>query len=508
MKAWASFDHVLRAVGDIESEWAMFCSAIVAVASCGCKAAGAGRGGNPRNRWWTPEVRGAVKLKKEAYRSWLVCGSPEAADRYRVAKRVAAATAAEAKTRAWEEFGEAMEEDFRRWKEYFQELLNPTNTYPQGGTESDDQEVDHPISGAEVAEVVKQLPGGGAPGADEIRPGGSVLGLADRGGVPEGGDQRVCSNYRGITLLRIPGKVYARMLEKRIRLIVEPLIEEEQCGFRPGSGTTDQLFTLAEEHPGGVLWEYGVEGPLIRAVQSLYKKSRSLVRIAGFLLASSNRDLQQILGRFATECEAAGMRLSTSKSESMVLARKRMEREIDRRIGVASTAMRALNRSVVVKKELSRKAKLSIYRSIYVPVLTYGHQRWVMTERTRSRIQAAEMSFLRRVAGLSLRDRVRSFDIREGLGVEPLLLHLERSQLGWLGHLARMPSGRLPLEVFWTCPTGRRPRGQPRTRWRDYISRLAWERLGVPPEELMKLAGERAVWASLLRMLPPRPGSG
>ncbi|TWW64971.1 hypothetical protein D4764_22G0006180 [Takifugu flavidus] len=202
------------------------------------------------------------------------------------------------------------------------------------------------------------------------------------------------------------------------------------------------------------------------------------------------------------------MRISTSKSESMVLARKkvkcllrvgeevlpqveefkyleilftsegRMEREIDRRIGAASA------------KELSRKAKLSIYRSIYVPILTYGHQRWVMTERTRSRIQAAEMSFLRRVAGLSLRDRVRSSDMREELGVEPLLLHIERSQLGWLGHLARMPSGRFPLEVFRTWSTGRGPCGRPRTRWRDYISRLAWEQLGVPPEELMEVTGK------------------
>ncbi|TWW62408.1 hypothetical protein D4764_04G0010550 [Takifugu flavidus] len=130
------------------------------------------------------------------------------------------------------------------------------------------------------------------------------------------------------------------------------------------------------------------------------------------LLAPLNRDLQQMLGWFATECEAAGMRISNSKSESM--ARKkvecllrvgeevlpqveelkylrilftsegRMEREIDRRIGAASAVMRALNRSVVVKKELSQKAKLSIYRSIYVPILTYGHQRWVMTERTRT----------------------------------------------------------------------------------------------------------------------------
>ena len=122
----------------------------------------------------------------------------------------------------------------------------------------------------------------------------------------------------------------------------------------------------------------------------------------------------------------------------------RMEREIDRRIGAAAAVMRSLYRSVVVKRELSRKAKLSIYRSIYVPTLTYGHELWVMTERIRSRIQAAEMSFLRRVAGCSLRDRVRSSVTREELGVEPLLLHIERSQLRWLGHLYRMPPGRLP----------------------------------------------------------------
>ena len=52
----------------------------------------------------------------------------------------------------------------------------------------------------------------------------------------------------------------------------------------------------------------------------------------------------------------------------------RMEREIDGRIGAASAVLRALRRSVVVKKELSQKAKLCIYWSIYVPILTYGHE--------------------------------------------------------------------------------------------------------------------------------------
>jgi len=116
------------------------------------------------------------------------------------------------------------------------------------------------------------------------------------------------------------------------------------------------------------------------------------------------------------------------------------------------------------------------------------------------------MIFLRWVAGLNLTDRVRSSDIRRELGVEPLLLHIERSQLRWFMHLIRMSPGRLPLEGFRARPSGRRPRGRLRTRWRDYISRLAWERLRIPKDELESVAGEKEAWGALLSRLPPRPG--
>ncbi|KAI3360319.1 hypothetical protein L3Q82_014632 [Scortum barcoo] len=292
--------------------------------------------------------------------------------------------------------------------------------------------------------------------------------------------------------------------------------------------------------------------PLLRAVRSLYDRSRSLIRIAGsksdlfpvhvglrqgcplspvlfiifmdrisrrsqgpegvrfgnhrissllfaddvVLMASSGQDLQHVLERFAAECEAAGMRISTSKSEAMVLDRKRVacplqvggesclkwrsssisgscsrvrERSSVRLTGglvQRSAVMRKsmyADRTVVVKKELSRKAKLSIYsQSTFPPspmVMNFG-------------------------AAAPYR--------------------IERSQLRWLGHLFRMPPGRLPREVFQAYPTGRRPRGRPRTRWRNTMySRLAWERLGVPPEELEEVSGVREVWASLLRLLPP-----
>ena len=80
--------------------------------------------------------------------------------------------------------------------------------------------------------------------------------------------------------------------------------------------------------------------------------------------------------------------------------------------------MRQLHRSVVPKRELCSKAKLSIFRSVDVPILTYGYECWIMNEKVRSRVQIAEMRFLRRISGLISLDKVKSADIRESLNIE------------------------------------------------------------------------------------------
>ena len=49
--------------------------------------------------------------------------------------------------------------------------------------------------------------------------------------------------------------------------------------------------------------------------------------------------------------------------------------------------MRALHSSVVMKQELSKKAKLSIFKAVFVPILIYGHESWVMTEKMQSQVQ-------------------------------------------------------------------------------------------------------------------------
>ena len=59
------------------------------------------------------------------------------------------------------------------------------------------------------------------------------------------GDKCECSNSRGISLLRVIGKIYGRVLIKRVRGGTECAIGEEECGFRQGRGRMDQVFAEA-----------------------------------------------------------------------------------------------------------------------------------------------------------------------------------------------------------------------------------------------------------------------
>ena len=54
------------------------------------------------------------------------------------------------------------------------------------------------------------------------------------------GSQSVCNNnYRGIALLSIPGKVFAKSILNQIKPRTELLLRESQYGFWQGLGCAD-----------------------------------------------------------------------------------------------------------------------------------------------------------------------------------------------------------------------------------------------------------------------------
>ncbi|KAI3353923.1 hypothetical protein L3Q82_005124 [Scortum barcoo] len=186
-----SFSQIPREAGGIKSEWTMFSASIVdaAVRSCGRKVSGACRGGNPRTRWWTPEVRDAIRLKKESYQTMLACGTPDAVDMVPAGQaskpqpsdgpgdsgKPSGASEGGSSTPAntvYSAGGELLTVELLtstgdivgRWKKYFEDLLNPTDLPSNEEAEAGDSEVDSSITQAEVTEVVRKLLGGKAPG--------------------------------------------------------------------------------------------------------------------------------------------------------------------------------------------------------------------------------------------------------------------------------------------------------------------------------------------------------
>lgn len=65
------------------------------------------------------------------------------------------------------------------------------------------------------------------------------------------GDKRDPSNYRGISLISVIGKLFCSLVNTRLQTWVEAnsILSEEQGGFRPKRGCPDQLFILNEIIP-------------------------------------------------------------------------------------------------------------------------------------------------------------------------------------------------------------------------------------------------------------------
>ena len=53
-----------------------------------------------------------------------------------------------------------------------------------------------------------------------------------------------CNNYRGIVLLSVVGKVFAMVLNGRVKTVIEDSVMDERGGFRSGRGCTVQIFAV------------------------------------------------------------------------------------------------------------------------------------------------------------------------------------------------------------------------------------------------------------------------
>ncbi|KAK3573265.1 hypothetical protein QTP86_019235 [Hemibagrus guttatus] len=324
--------------------------------------------------WWNEEVQDSIQRKRLAKKKWDMDRTEENRQEYKELQRRVKREVSKAKQKAYEELYTRLdtregEKDLyrlarqrdrdgkdvqqvrvikdrdgrvltseesvqRRWKEYFEELMNEENEREKRveGVNSVEQKVDK-IRKDEVRKALKRMKSGKAVGPDDIPVEvWKCLGEAaveflanlfnrvlESERMPEEwrrsvlvpifknkGDVQSCSNYRGIKLMSHTMKVWERVVEARLRKVVD--ICEQQYGFMPRKSTTDAIFALRilmekyrdgqkELHcvfvdlekaydrvPREELWycmrKSGVAEKYVRVVQDMYERSRTVVRCA------------------------------------------------------------------------------------------------------------------------------------------------------------------------------------------------------------------------------------
>ena len=313
--------------------------------------------------WWNNQVEEAVREKGRCFKLWKAGGSRAA---YNAAKRTSNRVVHQAKSEAEKvalqkiDAGDvyrlakqmrrdnqdvmeekpvkndagllSLDEESKKeaWKEHYERLLNvefPWN--PEDLSEESPVEgPSEPITLEMITKAISKMAYGkaagasgivaevGEAGAEEVRD--LVENIISEGCIPTDwqesfivnlfkgkGDALNRGNYRGLKLIEQVMKVLERVVEGLIRQRVE--IDEMQCGFMSGRGTTDAIFIvrwLQEKHlaankslymafidlekafdhvPRDVMWwamrKLGIDEWLACLVLSMYKDVRSRVRV-------------------------------------------------------------------------------------------------------------------------------------------------------------------------------------------------------------------------------------
>lgn len=153
--------------------------------------------------------------------------------------------------------------------------------------------------------------------------------------------------------------------------------------------------------------------------------------------------------------------------------------EINRRILLANKCYYGLSKHLR-SQILSRKTKIQLYKTLIVPVLTYGSETWTMTQAEEQALLTFERKILRRIFGgvcenglWRRRYNYELYDIFKNYEGRDIITFIKVGRLRWAGHIIRSQENNPINKVFNIEPVGKRRQGRPKLRWKDGVDRDA-----------------------------------
>ena len=552
-----------------------------------------------------------------------------------------------------------------RWVEHYTNLYSKQNVVTTTALDAIEclpvmQELDTEPTVEELSNAIDRLASGKAPGSDGIPPDlikhcktTLLLPLHEvlcqcwkEGAVPQDmrdakivtlyknkGERSDCNNYRGISLLSIVGKVFARVILARLQKLAERVYPESQCGFRAERSTVDMIFSLRQlqekcreqqmplyiafidltkafdlvsrEGLFKILPKIGCPCKLQSLIESFHSNMQGIVQFNGntsepfnicsgvkqgcvlaptlfgilfalllkhafgtsregiylrtrsdgrlFNLARlkartkvhealirdmlfaddaavathTQHDLQLLMDHFSQACRDFGLTISLKKTNvlgqgtetppaitideykldvvdqftylgSTITNNLSLDMEIDKRIGKAATTLARLTARVWTNPKLTAKTKMAVYNACVVSTLLYGSETWTTYTRQERRLNTFHMRSLRRILGISWQDKVPNTEVLAQAGLPSMFTLLRQRRLRWLGHVHRMPDGRIPKDLLYgELASGKRPTGRPQLRYSDAVRR-DMKAVDIDTESWEILAANRSKWRETL----------
>ncbi|XP_063614375.1 uncharacterized protein LOC134787527 [Penaeus indicus] len=440
-------------------------------------------------------------------------------------------------------------------------------------------ELDELPSMEEVSKAIEQLKSGKAAGVDRIPPeiwkdGGPTLYNKlhellvccwEQSKLPRDlrdaviitlyknkGEKSDCSNYRGITLLSIVGKILARVLLNRlVPTIAEDHFPETQCGFRTNRGTTDMMFVLRQlqekcrKQNKGLymtfvdltkafdtvsrkgLWlimeRLGCPQKFLSMVIQLHDDQRGQVRLNSdlsepfpivngvkqgcvlaptlfsiffsMMLKQATEDLEDdeaVYIRYrldGTAVQLFGLEVSLKKTEVLHQPAPREEYRPPH-ITIGETELKAVHQFTYLgcTRQLTKGTKIS------VNTLLYGSESWVTYRHHLRLLECFHQRCLCTILNIHWSDYVTNVEVFEQAEISSIEAMLLKSQLCWAGHVSRMEEHRLPkIALYGELSTGHRDRGAPKKRYKDSLKKS----LGacqIDHRQWSTLAADRQAW--------------
>ncbi|KAL1279411.1 hypothetical protein QQF64_026084 [Cirrhinus molitorella] len=440
--------------------------------------------------WWNEEVQDSIQRKRLAKKKWDIDRTEENRQEYKELQRRVKREVSKAKQKAYEDLYTRLdtregEKDLyrlarqrdrdgkdvqqvrvikdrdgrvltseesvqRRWKEYFEELMNEENEREKRveGVNSVEQKVDK-IRKDEVRKALKRMKSGEAVGPDDIPV-----------------EVWKCLGEAAVEFLT---SLFNRVLESEKmpeewrRSVLVPIFKNK------GDVQNCSNYQLSEEVRQESPWTMMFADDIV-------------------ICSESREQVEANLERWRFALERRGMRVSRSKTEYMCVNEREGSRtvrlqgeevkkvqefkylgsavqsngacgkEVKKRVQAGWNGWRKVS-GVLCDRKLPARIKGKVYKTVVRPAMLYGLETVPLKKRQEPELEIAELKMLRFSLGVTRLDWIRNEYIRGTAHVGRLGDKVREARLRWFGHVQRRDSEYIGRRMLDMELPGRRQRG-------------------------------------------------